>query len=70
MSHLSPDDFVEAATRAADVAKQVLRRQIDFEADFLSGKMNDFRSWFVLLLFQICNFSTIQFAFEMFVLYH
>lgn len=44
MSHLSPDDFVEAATRAADVAKQVLRRQIDFEADFLSGKMNDFRN--------------------------
>jgi len=48
MSHLSPDDFVEAATRAADVAKQVLRRQIDFEArekmvDFLSGIMNDFR---------------------------
>lgn len=43
MSHLSPDD-PQAATRAADVAKQVLRRQIDFEADFLSGKMNDFRS--------------------------
>ena len=49
MSHLSPDDFVKAATRAADVAKQVLRRQIDFEArekmvDFLSGIMNDFRN--------------------------
>lgn len=57
MSHLSPDDFVEAATRAADVAKQVLRRQIDFEArekmvDFLSGIMNDFRKWLVIIDFR------------------
>ena len=45
---MSPDP--QAATRAADVAKQVLRRQIDFEASekngagFLRGKMNDFKN--------------------------